>query len=145
MATAETAKATLIHVGVRASDVQASLRFWRDGLGLRVANELERGLDLTDGYHNVRVFQHRGAPRAPHVRGIVDYLHVGVVVENLAETAQRLNAMGFRIYWDGVSGGQATDGFDPAHPPSESFKVEDPDGITVDVTGSRGQWPGVGL
>ena len=29
----------LIHVGVRASDLSESIRFWRDGLGLRVAGE----------------------------------------------------------------------------------------------------------
>jgi hypothetical protein len=28
-------------------------------------------------------------------------------------------------------------------PPDESFKVEDPDGIVVDVTASDDQWPGV--
>jgi hypothetical protein len=58
---------------------------------------------------------------------------------------RRLHDLGFHIYWDGVSGGKAIDAFDPSTPPSESFKVEDPDGITVDVTASRDQWPGVGL
>jgi catechol 2,3-dioxygenase-like lactoylglutathione lyase family enzyme len=138
----------LIHVGVRASDIGKSVKFWRDALGLRVAatippdSDSPRGYDLTDGRHNFRVFQHSGPERPPNVVGLLDYLHIGVVVPNLATTAQRLTNMGFHIYWDGVSGGKE---YDPSHPPSESFKVEDPDGITVDVTGSREQWPGVGL
>ena len=33
--------------------------------------------------------------------------------------------------------------YDPSSPPTESFKVEDPDGIVVDVTARDDQWPGV--
>ena len=73
---------------------------------------------------------------------MLDYLHIGVRVDDLAAAAQRLTDLGFQIIWDGVSGGRA---YDPSTPPSDSFKVEDPDGIVVDVTASRAQWPGVGL
>ena len=133
---------TLVHVGVRATDVEQTIRFWRDGLGMRVAGTLAHGVDLTDGYHNFRVFQHQGGPRPPHVRGLLDYLHVSVRVDDLAATAQRLSDLGFEIIWDGVSDGHA---YDPRTPPSESFKVEDSDGIVVDVTANPEQWPGVGL
>lgn len=138
----------LVHVGVRASDLVASVAFWRDALGLRVAGTLPPDsdsphcYDLTDGLHNFRVFQHSGPPRPPHVSGMLDYLHIGVVVEDLSSAATRLSELGHRIFWDGVSGGKE---YDPSTPPSESFKVEDPDGITVDVTASPQQWPGVGL
>jgi len=98
--------------------------------------------DLTDGYHNFRVFQHSGAARPQHVSGLLDYLHVGVLVDDLAQAARHLEELGFQIIWDGVDGGRP---YDPAHPPSESFKVADPDGIVVDVTASRSQWPSVGL
>jgi catechol 2,3-dioxygenase-like lactoylglutathione lyase family enzyme len=40
----------LVHVGVRASDLAASLRFWRDALGLQVVSEIEGNTDLSDGY-----------------------------------------------------------------------------------------------
>ena len=133
---------TLVHVGVRASNLEASLRFWRDALGLRVAGPVGSGFDLTDGYHNFRVFQHGAAPRPPHVSGMLDYLHVGVRVDDLAAAARRFQELGFQIIWDGVDAGHP---YDPAHPPSESFKVEDPDGIVVDVTASREQWPAVAL
>lgn len=140
---------TLVHVGVRASDLGKTIQFWRDGLGLRVAStippdaESPHCYDLTDGHHNFRVFQYQGEQRPPNVSGMLDYLHIGVVVDDLASAVQRLTALGFHIYWEGVSGGHT---YDPAKgPPSESFKVEDPDGITVDVTASRAQWPGVAL
>ena len=51
---------TLLHVGIRASDLERSIRFWRDGLGLKVAKHRGNRYDLTDGYHNFAVFQHDG-------------------------------------------------------------------------------------
>jgi len=118
------------------------LRFWREALGLRVAATMDGCVDLTDGYHNFRVFQHAGAARPRHVSGLLDYLHVGVLVDDLALAARHCEELGFQIIWDGVDGGRP---YDPANPPSESFKVADPDGIVVDVTASRSQWPSVGL
>ena len=134
--------ALLVHVGIRASDLEGSVRFWRDALGLRVAATLPGCYDLTDGYHNFRLFQHAGPARPPHVSGMLDYLHIGVRVPDLLAAVRRCEAAGFPIIWDGVDGGQP---YDPATPPAESFKVADPDGIVVDVTASPGQWPGVTL
>lgn len=131
-----------VHVGVRATDLKRTLEFWRDALGLQVVAEHPTHSDLTDGYHNFRIFQHGSAPREPHVRGMLDYLHIGVRVPDLAAAAERFKSMGFEIFWDGIDGGKP---YDPATPPAESFKVEDPDGIAVDVTASPGQWPGVQL
>lgn len=130
----------LVHVGVRSTDLPASIRFWRDALGLHVVEAMEDSFDLTDGRHNFRVFQHSGATRPPHVSGLLDYLHIGVLVDDLAATAQRCLDLGFPIIWDGVAAGHA---YDPRQPPTESFKVTDPDGIVVDVTANRAQWPGV--
>ena len=131
-----------VHVGVRATNLQRTLAFWRDALGLQVVAEHPTHSDLTDGYHNFRIFQHNGAERGPHVRGMLDYLHIGVRVPNLAEAASRFQSMGFEIIWDGIDGGKP---YDPSTPPAESFKVEDPDGIAIDVSASRNQWPGVEL
>ena len=130
----------LVHVGVRASDLAASLRFWRDALGLAVVAEMDGNTDLSDGYHNFRIFQHRGPTRPPHVGEMLDYLHIGVRVPDLRAAAKRCEALGFRIFWDGVSGGKL---YDPNVPPAQSFKVADPDGIVVDVTASDDQWTGV--
>jgi hypothetical protein len=41
-----------------------------------------------------------------------------------------------------VDGGKP---YDPNLPPARSFKVEDPDGIVVDITADEEQWPGVEL
>ena len=133
---------TLAHVGVRATDLSASLRFWRDALDLTVVEESAEHSDLTDGWHNYRVFQHNGPKRPGHVSGLLDYLHIGVHVPDLQATADRCQALGFEIIWDGIDGGKP---FDPATNPAESFKVEDPDGIVVDVSARPGQWPGVAI
>lgn len=109
----------LLHVGVRASDLGRSLRFWRDGLGLRVVRQREGRYDLTDGY-----------------------LHVGVGVTDVAAAARRLQAMGYMIYSDGLGGKQP---LDATHLAERAFKVEDPDGITVDVSGVGTTWPGATL
>src|SRR5205085_10717706 len=127
---------------VRAAHLERSLGFWRDGLGLKVAATMAGCTDLTDGYHNFRIFQHAGPERPAHLGGMLDYLHIGVRVPDLRATAQRLQSAGFHIFWDGVDAGKP---YDPATPPSKSFKVEDPDGIVVDVTASVDQWPGVRL
>jgi catechol 2,3-dioxygenase-like lactoylglutathione lyase family enzyme len=132
--------ATLIHVGVRATDLERSIRFWRDALGLQVVETVEGRFDLTDGFHNYRVFQHRGPPRPPHVSGMLDYLHVGVVVEDLTAAARRCLDLGFEILCEGVDGERP---YDPQDPPTDAFKVMDPDGIVVDVAARRTQWPGV--
>ncbi len=34
-------RTTLVHVGVRASDLGETLRFWRDGLGLQIVQETD--------------------------------------------------------------------------------------------------------
>lgn len=133
---------TLVHVGVRATNLEKTVQFWRDALGLKVFSQMDGCYDLTDGYHNFRVFQHNGPDRPSHIGGMLDYLHIGVRVPNLREAAQRIDALGFQIIWDGVDGGKP---YDPSSPPSKSFKVEDPDGIVVDVTASDDQWPGVQL
>ena len=132
----------LVHVGVRATNLPETLRFWRDALGLTVVEEDSVHCDLTDGAHNFRVFQHAGPARPPHVSGMLDYLHIGVLVDDLAAAAIRLQEHGFEIIWDGVDGGQP---YDPVNPPTESFKVADPDGIVVDVSANREQWPGVSV
>ena len=133
---------TLVHVGVRASDLEATIRFWRDGLGLPVFSQQENCYDLSDGFHNFRVFQHNGPARPAHVSGMLDYLHIGIGVPDLEVAAQRLLDMGYEIFSDGLSGKTP---LSPDNLSEGAFKVEDPDGITIDVTSSDDQWPGAQL
>ena len=131
---------TLVHVGVRATDLNKTIVFWRDALGLQVAAERDNCCDLTDGYHNFRLFQHLGEDRPPHLGGMLDYLHIGVRVPDLHAAAKRCQELGFEIIWEGLDGRKR---YDPSKPPAVAFKVEDPDGIVVDVTERDDQWPGV--
>ena len=63
-------------------------------------------------------------------------------VDDLEGTARRLSDMGYEIFSDGLSGKIPVS---PDHISEGAFKVEDPDGITVDVTSSGDQWPGAVL
>jgi hypothetical protein len=65
-----------------------------------------------------------------------------VLVDDPSAAAIRLRNLGFEIIWDGVDGGKP---YDPVNPPTESFKVADPDGIVADVSVNPAQWPGVTL
>ena len=89
----------LVHIGVRATDLEKTIRFWRDGLGLPVVSTHESCYDLSDGHHNFRVFQHNGPDRPSHVSGMLDYLHIGVRVPDLEETGRRLLDMGYEIFF----------------------------------------------
>jgi len=133
---------TLVHIGIAASDLETSVTFWRDVLGLKEVGTLHLCYDLSDGYHNFRLFQHELGERPPHVGGLSSYMHLGVKVDDLRATVDRCLEMGVPITWEDVDDPHP---YDPDHPPTRSFKVEDPDGIVVDVTGSTDQWPGVGL
>ena len=85
------------------------------------------------------------APERPeHVGGMLDYLHIGVRVPNLREAAQRCEDLGFEITWEGLDGSTP---YDPNSDelPSVAFKIEDPDGIVVDITEQDDQWPGVDI
>ena len=55
--------AVLVHIGIRATNLAKTIRFWRDGLGLPVVSTQENCFDLSDGHHNFRVFQHNGTER----------------------------------------------------------------------------------
>lgn len=92
----------LVHVGVRASDLEESVRFWRDGLGLKVVRPEDTCCDLSDGYHNFKIFQHAGESRPEHVGGMLDYLHVGVGVSDVPAAARRLREMDYEIFSDGL-------------------------------------------
>ena len=139
---ASVSSSVLVHVGVRASDIEKTIRFWRDGLGMSLVAHHDTCYDLSDGHHNFRVFQHNGPERPEHVSGMLDYLHIGIRVPNLEEAAKRLLDMGYEIFSDGLNGKVP---LSVNNLEEGAFKVEDPDGITVDVTSSDDQWPGVSL
>ncbi len=136
------ARTTLVHIGIAATDLERSVRFWRDAVGLKQTEAMEDCYDLTDGYHNFRLFQHRLGERPANVNGLAAYHHLGVRVDDLEAAVRRFAEHGVAIAWDDVDNPKP---HDPTAPPARSFKVEDPDGNVLDVTGDDSQWPGVGL
>jgi catechol 2,3-dioxygenase-like lactoylglutathione lyase family enzyme len=132
--------ATFVHVGIAASDLDRSMSFWRDLLGLRVIEERPKLFVLTDGFHNITVFEYARGDRPANLGGHASYLHVGVRVDDLAATIDKCLAIGLNIFCDDIN---VCRDFDPANPPTESFKVEDPDGVVVDISASKSQWLGV--
>ena len=52
-----------IQIDVRATDIVKTLCLGKDGLGLNLVDNQGPSYDLTDGYHNFRVFQHNGPCR----------------------------------------------------------------------------------
>ena len=62
---------------------------------------------------------------------MLDYLHIGVGVPDVTAAARRLRDMGYTIYSDGLGGKTP---LDPDNLVQPTFKVEDPDGITADVS-----------
>ena len=88
---------------MRATDIDETIRFWRDGLGLRLVQDRGQSFDLTDGYHNFRIFQHNGPSRPEHVSGMLDYLHIGIRVPDLEAAGAAFDGYGLRDFfrWSG--------------------------------------------
>lgn len=71
-----------------------------------------------------------------------EYIHFGVIVDDLQGVWQRLHAWGATFSKENV---KERNPIDPAGEPPLSFKVLDPDGNVVDITGNRQEWRGVQL
>ncbi|MDE2700402.1 MAG: hypothetical protein OXI23_16135, partial [Gemmatimonadota bacterium] len=82
----------------------------------------------------------RDAP--PTVRSPCSSRSASIRVPDLEAAARRLTDMGYEIFSDGLGGKEP---LAPDKLEEGAFKVEDPDGITVDITSSDDQWPGTGL
>ena len=129
---------TLRHLALRAHDPEATRRFYVDGLGLRYLGLRRPGseaFDLSDGYMNLTVIPYCG-PERPVLEEVTEYIHFGFIVEDAAAAYDRLAAMGAPMLRLDVKERLE---FSPP-PPDGSFKVADPDGNVVDVTGNPAEW-----
>jgi catechol 2,3-dioxygenase-like lactoylglutathione lyase family enzyme len=129
----------LAHLAIRARDAQATRRFYEEGLGLRFIGyrgSASGSFDLSDGHLNVTVIPYDGPPRPVHEEG-TEHLHVGVLVDDATAAYHRLVALGATVLRADVKQRR-----EPADvpPPNGSFKVADPDGNVVDVTGNPHEW-----
>ena len=70
----------------------------------------------------------------------MEFIHFGIIVEDLASIYNTLRDSGFELIMDNVKKG---DEIDDDKPPDRSFKVADPDGNVVDITCATDEWRGV--
>jgi len=86
------AGARLHHTHLMASDVDATIDFWRDAFGAEVAGDTDmagsRNVFLDVGGGRLNLYD-----QAPNHRGPVN--HLGVQVEDLEATVARLETLGF--------------------------------------------------
>lgn len=125
------------HVHLKVSDLERSLRFYRDLLGFEVSTTYgnQAAFLSAGGYHHhigLNTWHSKGAPAAP-VNGVGLY-HTAIVYPNrrdLAVIFDRLNRAGYPLT------GAADHGV------SEALYMNDPDGNGVELYWDRptDQWP----
>lgn len=132
--------AFLRHLALRCRDVEQSRHFYEQGIGFSFVGYRPSGtsIDLSDGTLNITLLPHAGGER-PRLEEDEEYIHFGVLVEDLEATWHRLRALGGRI----EKTVKARDLLDAEAPPQLAFKALDPDGNVVDVSANRGEWRGV--
>ena len=131
--------AFLRHIALRTKDMEASRRFY-ETIGFEFVGYRGRGgLDLSDGTLNMTILQYNGEERAAFEEG-TEFIHFGIIVEDLASIYDTLRDGGFELLMDNVKRG---DEISADKSPERSFKVADPDGNVVDITCATDEWRGV--
>ena len=135
--------AVLRHLAIRCCDLERSRQFYEQVIGWNFVGYRpgRRGLDLSDGVNNITLVHYLGEAR-PKLEEGHEYIHFGVIVDDLQAIWDRLHAWGATFSKDDVKERKP---IDPAGKPPLSFKVLDPDGNVVDITGNRAEWRGVAL
>lgn len=134
--------AHLRHLALRCRDLARSRSFYETAIGWQFVGFRPGGtsLDLSDGVNNITLLSHPvDPPRVPLEEG-TEFIHFGVIVDDLAASWQRCRSWGATISKGDVKDRTEAD---PDRPPDRSFKVLDPDGNVIDVTANRQEWRGV--
>ena len=135
--------ALLRHLALRCRDVEVSRRFYEEAIGFRFIDYRspngDGSLDLTDGTLNITLLPYKGT--RPAFEEGDEYIHFGIYVDDLKGAWHRLKASGA----SGVKTVKSRSDIDRDAPPDIAFKVTDPDGNVVDVTGDPNEWRGVAL
>lgn len=131
----------LRHLALRCADMELSRRFYEEVIGWRFISRRAHGdaLDMSDGTNNITLIQQPGNSNRPPLEEGNEYIHFGVVVEDLDETWSRIMEWGAEVVRENV---KERNPVDPDVRPPVSFKVLDPDGNIVDVTCNREEWVG---
>lgn len=132
----------LRHLAIRCVDMEKSRRFYADAFGWEFVgyrpNNL--GVDFTDGTNNITLLQQPAGIVRPKLIEGDEYIHFGVIVDDLEACWNRLRKMGAELSKDDI---KDRNEIDLAHTPTRSFKVLDPDGNVIDVTANRQEWRGI--
>lgn len=140
--------AALRHLALRCRDMEKSRKFYEEVIGWRFVGyrPSRQGLDLSDGTNNITLIQHpREAERRAAEEGN-EFIHFGVIVDDLDAVWQRLHEWATRFPGDSVFSKENVkerNPIDAEERPQVSFKALDPDGNVVDITCSREEWRGV--
>lgn len=136
--------ALLRHLALRCHDMERSREFYEKVIGWKFVGYRPsgQGLDLTDGTLNITLLQHSPNDRRPKFEEGREYIHFGLIVEDLPAVWQRLKDWGAELSKENV---KARNAIDPDEVPAVSFKVLDPDGNVVDITCNKSEWRGVKL
>lgn len=130
----------LRHLALRCRDVEQSRRFYEEGIGFRFVGYRPSGTsaDLSDGTLNITLLPYDGKER-PRLEEGEEYIHFGILVDDLEASWRRLRGLGARI----EKTVKARDPLAAGTPPRIAFKVLDPDGNVIDVSADREEWRGV--
>jgi catechol 2,3-dioxygenase-like lactoylglutathione lyase family enzyme len=122
--------------------MERSRRFYETVIGWKFVDyrPSRQGLDLTDGVNNITLLQHPPEMERPVLEEGNEYLHFGVIVDDLAACWLRCRQWGAEISKGDVKERTVAD---LSQPPERSFKVLDPDHNVIDVTANREEWCGV--
>ncbi len=134
--------ARIKHIAIATADPEATAKFYREGLGLQVAgqvqSDLAEGYYLTDGYVNIAILKFKtdaaatteGAPKYTGIH------HLGFEVDDLVSARQQIEAAGAVHKQMAGAATPAPDGGTA----NVEVKFTGPDGVTVDL--SQHGWAG---
>ena len=137
--------AYLRHLALRCNDMERSREFYTKVIGFKFHDYRppRDSLDLTDGTNNITLLQHPPeAVRPPQVEGN-EYIHFGIIVDDLAACWRRCLDWGAEISKGDVKDRSEVEDLNAV--PERSFKVLDPDGNVIDITADRAEWRCVSL
>ncbi|MDP6443151.1 MAG: VOC family protein [Pirellulaceae bacterium] len=134
--------ALLRHLAIRCRDMEKSRDFYQNAIGWQFVDyrPTREGVDLSDGVNNITLLQQPAGLQRPPLEEGNEYIHFGVIVDDLQSCWRRCREWGAEICASSVKQ-RAKSGLD--EPPEHSFKVLDPDGNIVDVTANWEEWRGV--